>query len=461
MRDSKIVQLLKTFTTSEWTSCGKYLNWQFKKNAIELSLFYYLKNCRKNWETNKLDKAEVKKRIAKDLTDKDFLSRRSKLKLKLESFLLLETQKDKERKFEQQLLLGELYKKRGLYSSYKDLHNEIEKEKEKLKIYDLNTDLKIMQWYHQKYFSETVSKDRKIKFLKEAYHYLDRFYQSSKLFYETEAENLHLIFNQIILFEEKVDVNSLRVLLMELEKLVSDGRISSFEFLKKDLVENTKAYSSELQQVILLRLINACNAFIKQKRFSYKEDMIDLFDFGLTSRISLNNGRLSESRFFNMVEAKSKSDNAPESPDFIEEWLTITETDQIETLRIVAFAIWYFAQDNYEAALNIMNEKMVLKDMNIKLRVRITRICCLSSLKIPHQNFSIELNSTRAFFRERHKNGDIGNNSFEAIKNLITIIEMLWKGNTYSEIRKFKDDKRLISNEFWIEKRLKKMAQEK
>ena len=126
-----------------------------------------------------------------------------------------------------------------------------------------------MQWYHQQYFSETLSKDRKIQFLKEAYHYLDRFYHSLKLFYETEAESLHLIFNQMLTLEEQMDKNQLRLLLIELNKLVTDKRMSSFEFLKNKLLENSSALSPELQQVILLRLINPCNAFLKKKRFSF------------------------------------------------------------------------------------------------------------------------------------------------------------------------------------------------
>lgn len=460
MKTSKIVQLLKTFTPSEWTSCGKYLAWQFKADAVELALFNYLKRFKKSWDSPKLEKEIVKKAVAKHLKDKDFLSRRSKLKLRLESFILLEAQKDNERKLEQQLLLGELYKKRGLYRAYKDLQGEIEKEKQALKTYDLNTDLKIMQWYHQQYFSETLSKDRKIQWLKGTYHYLDRFYQSSKLFYETEAESLHLIFNQMLTLEEQTDKNQLRLLLIELNKLVTDKRMSSFEFLKKKLMENPSALSSELQQVILLRLINACNAFLKNKRFSFKEDMVQLYDFGITSKIVLNNGKLSESRFLNMVDAKSKSENAPSEPNFIEEWLALTETKHQETLRYLALGLWYFAKGAYADAINAINhEEVVLKDINIKFRVRITKLCCLSSLGKPHDNFEIALNSGRAFFRERHKNGDIGKDTFEAVKNLITIIEMFWNEKTVEEIRNFKDKCRLLTNEFWVEKRLKEMAQ--
>ena len=462
MKTSKIVQLLKTFTPSEWTSCGKYLAWQFKESSIELRIFYYLKSCKKNWDTSKLNKEVVKQSIAKKLTDKDFLSRRSKLKLALEAFLLLEAQKDKERKFDQQLILGELYKKRGLYNPFKDLQKEIKKGAEKLQDYDLFTDLKIMQWHHQRYFSETLSKDKRISSLKLAYNHLERFYQSTKLFYDTETLSLQLLFNLPICSTETALPNPLKTLLIELDKLVSHNRITSFECLKKDLIEHTDAYSAELQQVILLRLINTCNAFLKNKRFTYKEDIIDLFEFGLKSGIMLNNGKLSEFDFFNMVDAKSKSNNVPEYPTFIEKWLALTETKHRETLLNVAYAQWHFANESFKEALDFINfEKIVLKDTNVSLRVRIIKLCCLASLEEPHENFSTELENAKAFFREKHKKKEVGKESFMAIKNLITIIEMIWKEKPLQEIRDFKDNCRLLSNEFWIESRLKKMAQKR
>lgn len=460
MKNTRLVQLLQTFTATEWTSCTKYLRWQYKSDAVELLLFEYLKGCKKKWNSKKLDFTEVKKNVAPNLIDKDFLSRRSKLKLKIESFLLFEIQKEEEHKFDQKLLLGELYKRRGLYNAYKDLQVGLKKEAEKLKIYDLTTYYKKMQWAHQQYFSELSSKDRKINFLKDAYRDLNKFYETLNLFYETEAENLYSLFNQIIILDDYKTQNELKILLQELEKLVSERKLNSFEFLKKELFEKYHLYSLELQQVILLRLINACNAFIKRKQFAYKEDMVELFDFGLATGISLNNGKLSESRFFNMVEAKAKSNNAPESPDFIKDLLDLTQTEYYSTLQKVAYALWYFAKNNYEKALELINnEDIKLKDMNIKLRVRITKICCLSSINPPHKNFPIELNSARVFFQNSYKKGEIGKGSLEAIKNLIAILDMIWHNINPREIWNYKEDCDFIYNEYWIEKKIKKMAQ--
>lgn len=462
MKTSKIVQLLKTFTKSEWTSCGKYLNWQLKENSVELSLFNYLKSSRKDWGSDKLNKDTVKKNVAKNLTEKDFLSRRSKLKIKIESFLLLEAQKDKEKKFDQQLILGDLYKQRGLYNAYKDLQTEIENEIVNLKAFDLATDLKMLLWYHQQYFSEALSNNRRIDSLKLANQYLERFYQSNKLFYETEILNLQQLFNLPICSTEDTTPNPLKILLQELHKLVSENRVTSYECLKKGLMENTADYSPELEQVIFQRLINACNAFLKNKKFTYKEDMIDLFEFGLETGIMLNNGKISEYTYFNMVDAKSKSDNRPEAPSFIEEWLALTETKNADTLKNVAYAQWYFATEKFEQALDYINfGNITLKDTNVSLRVRIIKLCCLVSLGKPHDNFSNEIINARVFFRERHKKKEVGRDSYIAINNLITIIEMIWKQKSYKEISAFKEDCRLLSNEFWVEKRLKEMAQKK
>ena len=218
MRDSKIVELLKTFSLEEWRSCTKYLDWQFNGKGKAWVLFKYLKSCKNDWLLKKLHIDKVQQKITPRLSRKVLMNYRQQLKAELENFLLFESQRKKNRKLDQQLILGELYKQRGLYRLYKDLQTKIEEEASHLANYDLFTDLKLMIWHHLRYFSETISKNQRIESLKKAHFYSERFHQNIALFYEIEATNLHLLFNQKVFSEKDIKTDQLNGLLKKTGK---------------------------------------------------------------------------------------------------------------------------------------------------------------------------------------------------------------------------------------------------
>ena len=463
MKTSKIVDLLKTFSKAEWRDCTNFLAWKYKETGLEWELFKYLKKFRNDWENEALRIETVIKQLVPNLEKRRFQEKRSRLKSKLDAFLVYQKETN-ESLFQQQLILGEIYKERGLYNLYKDLQKPTKKSADNLKSNDLFTNLKLLLWHHQRYFSEAITSDNRIESLRKANYYLDQFHQNLKFYYQLEIENLNQLFYQEVYSKSISNKSELNILLTELKKLISNKEVSSFEILKKDLKEQTAYYSRELQQVILLSLINACSYFIRAKQFSYGEEALELYEFGLQTGITLYNGKLSERRFLNMVDLKSKSVNIPDSNEFIDEWLKVTNTQpkHEKTFKNLAKAIWYFAKELYrESYEHTYFVEITLKDANISHRVRLIKICSLYSLDNNYPLFRKELKNAKDFYTYTSKKKELSPHIIEGAGNLITILEKLWNKEGYDSIKNFKEECNYIVHEFWVEKILKKMAQKK
>ena len=248
----------------------------------------------------------------------------------------------------------------------------------------------------------------------------------------------------------------------KLKKLVGQKNRQCFKLLETDLKNNIHSYSKELQQVILLSLINTCNYYIRIKDFSYRKKILELYEFGLHTGISLNNGKLSERRFLNMVDVKSKVANSTDSTDFIEEWLKLTNTKHEKTLRNLAKAIWYFAKEAYKEAYDYTRfVEITLKDINISHRLRLIKICSLYSLDDKYPFFRQEIKKARDFYLYAEKKKKLSLSILTGAENLILILEKLYNKENYEVIKSFKEDCDCIVHEFWVEKILIKMAQKR
>jgi len=462
MKNSKIIDLLKTFSKAEWRDCTNFLAWKYKEKGIEWELFKHIKKYRGDWENDALEIRATNKKIAPGLEKNRFLEKRAYLKAKIETFLIHNRQETATYKIEKYRLLGDIYKERGLYHLYKDLQNPIERSTKKLITNDLFTDLKLLLWQHQRYFSEIMSVADKIDFLEKSSYRLEQFYQNLKGYYETEAENMSQIYNKKAILSQYPIEGQLNEILTALDKLVRGKDVTSFNFLKADLEQNTTDYSKELQQVLLISLINTCNYFIRIKDDSYRQKMLELYEFGLDSGIVLNNGKLSERRFLNMVDVKSKVANSTDSMDFIDAWLKLTHTKHEKTLKNLANAIWYFAKDDYKKAYeNTRLLEITLKDINISHRVRLIKLCSLYSVDNKYPFFKQELKSARDFYTYTEKRKKLNSTIISGARNLITILEKLWGQRSYQELMDFKMTCTYIVHEAWIEKLLAKMVQKK
>ncbi len=465
MKNSKIIDLLKTFSKAEWRDCTNFLAWKYRERGIEWELFKYIKRYREDWENNALILLTINKKIAPKLERKRFLEKRSYLKAKIESFLVSNVQETETYKMEKFRLLGEIYKKRGLYHLYKDLQKPTEKTSKKLKVNDLFTNLKLLEWHHQRYFSEILDLGDKIIFLEQSMEHLEQFYQSLKFYYSTEAKNIHQLYNKEVDISNKENKHHpIDTILSALNKLVTLKEVASFKFLKNDLFNNLDTYSKELQQVIHIYLINTCNYYIRAKDVAYRKEILELYEFGLHTGISLNNGKLSERRFLNMVDVKSKVAAPSESMDFIEEWLKLTNTNASyeKTLKNLAEAIWHFAREDYQEAYSATRIlEIKLKDVNISHRVRLIRLCALYSEDNKYAFFKQEIQNARDFYTYAEKKKKLNATIITGSRNLIDILEMLWNGKDYDEVVNFRNNCTYIVHGDWIEKTLEKMAQKK
>jgi len=461
MKSSKIIDLLKTFSKAEWRDCTNFLAWKYKERGFEWKMFKYLKNYKGDWENDALEISIINKKIAPSLARKRFLEKRSYLKSKIDIFLVSNVEETDAYKIDKYLLLGKIYKARGLYHLYKDLQKPIEKSARKLIVNDLSTNFRLLKWNHQRYFSEMIDLDNKISFLEKSMDHLEQFYQNISLLYETEAKNLEQLYNREIQKPSAVG-NKTNKILQSLNKLLINRDAKNFEFLHTDLTSNLATYSKELQQIILLSLINYCNYQIRVKNFIYRQKILDLYEFGLETGISLNNGKLSERRFLNMVDVRSKVANTTESRDFIDKWLGLTNTNHEKTFRNLAIAIWCFAKESYRDAYDATKLlEITLKDINISHRVRLIKLCSLYSVDNKYPFFKQDIKNARDFYLYVEKKKKLNTAVITGARNLISILEMLWNRVNYEQLLDFKSNCKHIVHESWIEKTLSKMAQKK
>lgn len=453
MYDKKLLRIIASMEEEELKACRKYLKAFLNSKSDEFLLFKYIWDTKHNLQSKKLELSRTHNRLKPDIKLKSFLNILSRLTKHIENFLIFHKLSDDSKKFDRGLMLGEIYKRKGLYDCFNEVHKELENLSTKMNEFDLKYHWNAMLRHEQIFFSEHLPKGGRIKSLIKIDEHLKKFSAEWSLFSEIESINREKLLNKAIVFPDTFESTPLEKVLIILKELVGSNNSISYQKLEELLITKPTPLSKQLAQIILIYLINYCSYHIKLGKTEFIDKLAFLYDFGFKEDILTYNGQLFEKHFLNAIDAKSKATITYDIPDFIENRIPITASKNLKTLKDVAYAMYCFADEKYSEALDFANAPNTLSDnLNLSLRVQLIRICCLCSLYDDYLNKQEVLSSTLSFFKNHQSS--INPTTFEGILNLLKIIRMIWDKTPLLDIKAFMNQPKSITFRNWIDKRL-------
>ncbi len=455
MHKKKLIRIIVSMDDQELKACRKFLKATLSSSSDAQQLFDYIWSTRKNFQSKKLEIERARVRLKPHITPKSFLNILSSLTKQIELFWLIRELSSETRKFDYALMLGAIYKKKGLYSCFDEIHKELDTFSQEMTPLDLKKNWQLMRRHEQIFFSESLPKEGRIHELVKADEHLKKFYAEWRLFCDIEAINQKKIFNKENLFPAVYDATPLENFLQKLAKLVESDDLESFVFLENILFNQPTILSKQLAQITLIYLINSCSYYINLGQEAFIDKLANFYDLGFENELLLYHGKLLEKHFLNAIDANTKAKTASDTTVFIEKWILQTASKNPTALKNVAYAMHHFSKENYAEALQFASAPQIItNNLNLSLRAQLIKICSLCSLYEEYSHKQEVLRNVLSFFK-RHQ-ADLNPVTFEGITNLIEIIRMIWYKKPLLEIKNFINNSKTITFRYWINKRLTK-----
>ncbi|MDG2448390.1 MAG: hypothetical protein P8M34_02090 [Saprospiraceae bacterium] len=454
MRQKKLIRVLETFNEKEWRACHKYLKFCNKKESKGLQLFEYIFKYRGDWNSSAFDASRVRKKVLKGNSDRAFLNLLSDLVKDIEAFMVHDYMHSSIGKYDHKSTLTKIFKRRGLYKYFERTWKEVNIELEANPKISLFHSLRKLEMNHSMYFSDVYTKNAKpVEFLIEAEKNRKFFSENLRTFYHTEINNLKSLVN----IEAKISINSkdnlLSQLLVNLNLLITQRDESSFEYLNNQLHTNYDIISDDLKKGIIIDLINYCIYQIRSGDNSKKEQMAELTLYGLKQGIYLQNNRLSENTFLNIIDSLSNSTLELNREIFITEWIKKVNTKDLLSVKNMAYAMWAFAKGEYSNALERLSTYEIhLNRPNMSLRARRITICSLCSLYQDYEEKDEIIKSSISFFNRIQDKVNLS--AYIGSINLVKVVNYLWKDEKSETIHNYIASIEFLAMRTWVDKML-------
>lgn len=466
MHNSKLIELLSTFSTSELRAFKDFVASPFFNKNEELIFFYdYLKKIAPGFPIKKTRREYIYQALFKGQKyDEKHLNY-------LMSFLL---------KLAEQFIGYTKYKEQGVLPEYhilsscldrhldKHYHNIYQKSRKKLD----NNPLRDTEYYYQSFLLSQVA-DRQFGLQKvrrydpniqEASDNLDLFYLTQKLKYACEMldreKTLSVDYQQIMLKEiaqylENFDQESQPAIAIYYQiylTLTEENGDQHFEKLKTLLYEHTEKFSPfELKEMYLMAL-NFCIRKVRKKDDRYVEEAFILFKNGIENKLLYENDLLSPWTFKNTIKLGLRLKRF----DWIEEFIKTHKDDLDEENRENALnynlADLYYYKNDLDKAQDLL-QRVEFSDVFYALSSK------MMLLKIYYEKQEIEAlyNLLASFKIYLRRNKLISNNVRKTYLNFISLLSQIAKGDQrmIPALREKITNTELLTARKWLLERLK------
>ncbi|MCR9287225.1 MAG: hypothetical protein NXI23_07585 [Bacteroidetes bacterium] len=315
MEKSKLIQVLKTFSTSELREFKDFVASPFFNKNQELILFYgYIKKNAPSFSLKKIKKEVVYQTVFPNQNyDEKHLKYLMSFLLKLaEEFIGLKKYQSNKIRLKYNIL--EACIDRKLDKSYADIYRKATKELENHPYRDTN-------FYFEKHLLAEVGnrylgKKNVRKFnekLREIADNFDFYYLGKKLKLTCEMLNqkkflsgdyhsnmLEELQNYLQKFPYE-DVPIITVYLTILKTLTHEDNIAHFEKLKSDLNTYSNLFEVEEMKQIYIHTINYCIRKIRQKEERFVEEALNLYMNGIETKLLFEGDFLSPWTYNNII----------------------------------------------------------------------------------------------------------------------------------------------------------------
>ncbi len=472
MNQSKLIQILSTLSKDEFIQFRKVLQSPFfVSNDIPLKLYDSIRRYYPVFDSAKLLKTQVFKKIYPDrpYDDNRMRDMMRKLTQLLNDFLVwLELKKNKQ---DYQKRLVNAYSKRPLFDWYQKSRTDVLNKMESMPYRGLDYYQDLFELHHDfLYHPERQKFDQKDETLEQLADCLDKRFVLSKLQIGIEIRNQERItkkkfdfrFSELILSELTVDNNNIALQLFgQLFKIFDTDNHSDFKLLENLFFPNINMLRLQDIQLIYFYGLNYINRKVNESNPEFSSKAFEWYKFGLKDGLLIQNKKISEISFSNIIIYGCRKQDFNWTKLFIEEYCNKVHAVQLEDLIQFNWGLWHFYKGALEEAFSLLNKYNFHHSFQLKVRLTSIRVLFEQFLK-NHSYYDALISYAKAFQKFIQRESLYSETVSIPLKKTIEIIKTLstkiMNREKKSNIQKWFDKKMEINKnivaKMWLEEKV-------
>lgn len=361
MQNSKIIGLLKSLNAKEFRLLYKYLRSPFfNYSSAVIGLYEYIRAYYPDFDHRDLDRRLVFEKLFSDspYNDKKMRNLLHEFHNHVEHFLV--QLHIREETFTHKKLLTASLAKRGEYDVFLKKNQLLIQEVKTRPQADIRTFQDLLELEEQFYFHPVTNKIKDGgESLEMMLDQLDAYFITKKLRLASElvARNsikkqqttLRLMDGVLAELKEKTKPSNVLFLAYSLlYQLINQGGKPEYFALKEMLFEKFAQLNFNDQQSMLIQLLNFAIRTGNQGDHAFLTESFDLYWFGLEHKLLLENGKVTDSTFTNIVFVGCKVGALDKVETFIQGYVDYLEDSVREDAEKLALAYLYYHRQEYE-----------------------------------------------------------------------------------------------------------------
>lgn len=369
MQKSKLIRLLKVLDTDEFKHFPKFINSPFfNSNKQYLPLYRYLIKHYPDFDSPKLTKElAFKKCYPNKKYSYNTMSNLMSGLANLTEEYLLNIQFQKTSYDKKKTLVKALGERKNCYDLYEKYNTIIVQEVKSRTINDMAYHQDLRELNHGFYFHPTTNRQTiGSQGIQGIMDDLDISYTQTKLLYLLEMKSRAYLFEEkyTLLLDEKMMLGKeadfkqmcpiclIYLKILKLYELKEDKK--AFDAAKDLFSEQMETIGKTERTVILLHLMNYCVRRINKGDLAYAKESLALYKIGLLHNILIEQDRISEATFSNIVSSGIKCKEYDWVKNFILEYRFYLDDEEKESTTLISLGLLNFAQEKYALVIDLL-----------------------------------------------------------------------------------------------------------
>ncbi|MDF1698021.1 MAG: hypothetical protein P1U56_19395 [Saprospiraceae bacterium] len=431
MAHLKLIEGLKILDKEEWVSFRKYSLMYCSKQSDNYKLLQYLSENRSRLDSF-TEVEHIRTPKFARMTAKNFSNLMSRVFSWFEEWFIWKSNLEDQIGFDVQLV--KLYNRRGAFRLANKTYKRVERKLLATDQLDLSTHKNLYLLHHNHYVSDNpVKYERKAEILESLISYFLIQFKEQAFLYFAELYNWGKIQNHDFVHEKKI-LNALGALIEDSETLEVIYQINSmvinldresFMTLKESIYSGRINPDSELYILASLYMIEFSMRLWNNNKLEDAHLVLEAYDFGLESGILLKTGKMSITRFINLVVALGYLNLTSRVYDFIDKWYHLIEGEEGASTSALAYAHLKFIEKKYAEIIPFLVGMKFVTEFG-KMRASSLELISLYSEK--QRNYHLLNNRIHNFKRVLNNlKGKQSKDIYKIYINFIRVLELLIK----------------------------------
>lgn len=385
MKRNTATQLLKHLTEEELRKLSKFLRSPYFNYSPSITtLFECLRKCHPAYEPQRIKPHLYWKKIfpEKKFSEQGYWKLNFKLRCLIERFMAVEQMEGNETEFKKQLIKS--HAQRHAHSLFENETKYLVDKINAQSTQDIHSYSESLWLKHDYFFNALTDKyGGAIYSVEDAMQELDRFYLLAKLRFAAEIKNRERIFSKktpIDLLEEsmaaskKHEVENPAFLMYKnvLDLYVPEKAEAAFINGKKLLESQFSLLSKHDQNEVMLNLRNYAIRQLNKGKAEYWQKIFELYKLGLELDLIVNNGKISDAAFGNIVKIGCVTKALGWTEQFIYDYEKYLDSEVRGDAKILGLGILNLHKRNFKKTIDLISQhefSQILHQLNARITV--------------------------------------------------------------------------------------------